>query len=72
MDSKGDKLNVYYQNVRGLRTKTTTFHRNIRLNSYDVVALTETWLHDSFLDSEYFDDLDLMRMSYGAVTGIMS
>lgn len=56
MDSKGDNLNVYYQNVRGLRTKTTAFYRNICLNSYDVVVLTETWLNDSISDSELFDD----------------
>lgn len=49
-------LTVYYQNVRGLRTKTNTFYRNIQVNSYDIIALTETWLTDSVFDNELFDD----------------
>lgn len=52
-----DKFNLmcYYQNVRGLRTKTATFRRNLLLNNYGVIALTETWLVDSISDSELFD-----------------
>lgn len=49
-------FNVYYQNTRGLRTKTHTFKRNLNLSSYDVVSLTETWLLDGISDSELFDD----------------
>jgi hypothetical protein len=49
-------LNIYYQNVRGLRSKTATFLRNLYLSSYDVIILTETWLVDSVSDSELFDD----------------
>lgn len=52
----GDKrLNIYYQNVRGLRTKTDVFYRNLSCNFYDVVVLTETWLLDGIADSELFD-----------------
>lgn len=46
---------VYYQNVCGFRTKTTTFLRNI-LCSYDILCLTETWLNDSFHNNDLFDD----------------
>lgn len=49
-------LCVYYQNVRGLRTKTETFLRSVLLNDYDVIALTETWLLDSISDNELLDD----------------
>jgi hypothetical protein len=49
-------LNIYYQNVRGLRSKTATFLRNLYLSSYDVIILIETWLVDSVSDSELFDD----------------
>lgn len=49
-------LSVYYQNVRGLRTKTDSFYRQVSLNSYDIVVLTETWLIDGMLDSELFDN----------------
>lgn len=49
-------ITLFYQNVRGLRTKTSTFRRNICLNSYDVVCLAETWLLEGIRDSELFDD----------------
>lgn len=48
-------LNIYYQNTRGLRTKTHLFKRNLLLNSYDIISLTETWLLDGINDSELFD-----------------
>lgn len=49
-------LNIFYQNVRGLRTKTDTFYRQMLLNSYDIIVLTETWLLDGILNSEFFDE----------------
>lgn len=49
-------ITFYYQNVRGLRTKTSMFRRNISLNCYDVVCLTETWLIEGIRDCELFDD----------------
>lgn len=49
-------LKMYYQNVRGLRTKTKDFHTEIMLNSYDIILLCETWLNNDFYDSEFFDN----------------
>lgn len=49
-------ISIYYQNVRGLRTKTNTFRRNVALCNSDVIAITETWLVDGIYDSELFDD----------------
>lgn len=49
-------ISVYYQNVRGLRTKTATFYRNICLNSYDIICVTESWLTDGVNNNELFDD----------------
>lgn len=49
-------LNIYYQNVRGLRTNTSCFYRNICLNSFDIISLTETWLLEGIKDSELFDN----------------
>lgn len=49
-------IKIYYQNTRGLRTKTNRFKRNILLNEYDVVLITESWLNDGIGDSELFDD----------------
>lgn len=51
-----DTLDIYYQNVRGLRTKTEDFFSNIVCSSFDVIILTETWLNSSIFDSELFDN----------------
>ncbi|XP_022827582.1 neuropeptide F receptor-like [Spodoptera litura] len=50
------KLSIYYQNIRGLRTKTDDFYRQLCVNLYDVVILTETWLVNGISDSELFCD----------------
>lgn len=47
-------LSVFYQNVRGLRTKADDFMPNLATTKYDVVCLTETWLRDGIPDSHYF------------------
>lgn len=49
-------ISAYYQNVRGLRTKTATFYRNICLSSYDIICITESWLINGVNNSELFDD----------------
>ena len=47
---------VYYQNVRGLRTKTSEFYlSSISSCHFNAVALTETWLNQSIHNSELFD-----------------
>ncbi|CAG4967484.1 unnamed protein product [Colias eurytheme] len=48
-------LNIYYQNTRGLRTKTHTFSRQVLCNQFDIIVLTETWLNSSVNNSELFD-----------------
>lgn len=49
-------LRIYYQNVRGLRTKTENFYRQLCLSEFDIIALTETWLVDGITDTELFGD----------------
>lgn len=52
-----DKLKTYqcyYQNVRGLRTKTTVFKNNMMQWSYDIIGLTETFLTSSVTNGELF------------------
>lgn len=46
---------VYYQNVRGLTTKTETFYTNLLSEEYDIIGLTETWLCDGIY-TDLFDD----------------
>lgn len=49
-------LKLYYQNTRGLKTKTLEFYGQITSCDYDMVILTETWLNDSISSNELFDD----------------
>lgn len=52
------KLKLYYQNVRGLRTKLDKFALASASSTDDVIALTETSLHSSIFDCEVFDSSD--------------
>lgn len=45
---------VYYQNVRGLRTKINDLYLSAIDTSYDIVLLSETWLDNCLYDSELF------------------
>lgn len=45
----------YYQNVRGLRTKSHNFLSQIAATDYDFICVTESWLTPDFYDREYFD-----------------
>lgn len=47
---------VYYQNVRGLRTKIDNFLLDATESSYDIVVLTETWLDDKIYSAQLFGD----------------
>lgn len=48
-------MKAFYQNVRGLRTKSH-IRSNISESQYDFIIFTEHWLNDDFKSSEYFDD----------------
>lgn len=48
-------LRLYYQNIRGIRTKTNVFYQNVLAECYDVILITETWLNYSFLNTEICD-----------------
>jgi hypothetical protein len=49
-------LNVYYQNTRGLNTKTHEVYRKVINNNHSIIALTETWLKPGVFSRELFDD----------------
>lgn len=55
-NASNNKLLIYYQNVRGLRTKTEAFYRQLCVSSFDLIVLTETWLVDGISDCELFGD----------------
>lgn len=46
------QFNLYYHNVRGLKTKLPELKRNVSLLNYDCLILVETWLNENILDSE--------------------
>lgn len=45
---------LYYQNVRGLRTKLNEVLLQTAELNYDIYCFTETWLNDTFSSSELF------------------
>lgn len=53
---KTDEVLIYYQNVRGLRTKTQLLHSSVLTCESDLIIFTETWLNNKFHNSELFDD----------------
>lgn len=46
---------VYYQNVRGLKSKTNVIFNTISTCKYDIIAFAETWLDSSISDPEIFN-----------------
>lgn len=48
-------LKIYFQNVRGLNTKTN-IKSDISAANYDIIVFNETWLQDDFFSAEIFDE----------------
>lgn len=71
MMSKNKYLDIFYQNVRGLRTKTETFYNNLALSSTDIAMITESWLCDGILNSELAcpSHYDIFRRDRGSLGG---
>lgn len=49
-------MEIYYQNIRGCRSKTDDLLTSISIVNYDIICLTETWLMDSVNSEELFDN----------------
>ncbi|KAL4714145.1 hypothetical protein ACJJTC_008499 [Scirpophaga incertulas] len=49
-------LSLFYQNVRGVKSKILDIYKSILCNNYDVICLTETWLDDTVCSKELIDD----------------
>lgn len=50
-----NNLSIYYQNVRGLRTKCLDFYNGVLRENHDLILITESWLQGDVLDSELTD-----------------
>lgn len=64
---------IYYQNVRGLRTKIHDLRSAILLasESYDIIVLVETWLSNDILDAELgLNDYKLFRFDRNSDTSM--
>jgi hypothetical protein len=52
----GNCLGIYYENVRGLRTKQLKLYENVFSVDYDIIRLTEVWLNDLYCDHDLFPE----------------
>ena len=68
---KRNFLALYYQNVRGLRTKTNTLNLALSSSDYDIIALSETWLRDDICNSELAADYKVYRCDRNHVTSAL-
>lgn len=50
-----EELNIYYQNLNGVKTKLNELNLNLSISNYDCIAFTETWLNNEYFDSEIFE-----------------
>lgn len=53
---KFNSISLYYQNIRGMRTKLQDIYTEVLSHNIDVLVITETWLHEGIFDAEIFDD----------------
>lgn len=49
-----NSFKTYFQNTRGLRTKTDQLFSSVSLAEFDCISLVETWLSEDIVSSEYF------------------
>lgn len=67
---KCKNLNILYQNVRGIKTKLSTWRNNLSLLDHDIVAATETFLDSSVGDMEVSSyDWSVLRRDRGTPCG---
>lgn len=52
MTKNSKNIQIYYQNVRGLRTKTSDFYLAIASSDSDLFIITETGCNESIYDGE--------------------
>lgn len=62
-------LDVFYQNVRGLRTKATEFFGNVLASCFPLIAISETWLCPDILSNDYFPQNYHVYRNDRALTG---
>lgn len=53
--NKNEFFSLYYQNIRGMSSKSREIYLNVFNNEFDIIVLTETWLTANHLSSEFFN-----------------
>jgi hypothetical protein len=43
-------LDIFYQNIRGLRTKYSEIYDTVCSTDFNIIRLTETWLSELFVN----------------------
>ena len=51
-------LQIYFQNINGMRSKLIDFKLVVLENDSDVITIVETWLYPDILDSEFLDEVN--------------
>lgn len=54
MARKNNSIHIYYQNTRGLRTKSSEFFRNVVCSEFSAIVICETWLCNDISSCDYF------------------
>lgn len=49
-------ITFYYQNVRGMKSKTNEFSLGVLAEDFHLYLLMETWLNSNIMSAELFDD----------------
>jgi hypothetical protein len=60
----GYYIDIFYQNVRGLRTKSTEIFNNVCSYDLKIICLTETWLNESNCSQNCFPELYAVYRSH--------
>lgn len=64
-------LTIYYQNVRGLRSKLVSLRQSLSNSNFKIFSLTETWLNTSFRSSELgFVNCNIFRHEKNTQTSV--
>lgn len=72
-NSRRNCISVFYQNVRGLRSKVNSFNLSVKCCDFDLIVLTETWLVPSVLDTELFgNDFAVYRVDRSSLNSVNS
>lgn len=50
-----NEINIYYQNVRSIKSKNNSIYLDTLIHNFNIYALTETWLNESRNSGEYFN-----------------